>query len=87
MLALAHLVERHGYRIIGEHFAHGLHSPYWWLKCAVGMDRDDLLPVRLYHRFLMWDLLERPALTRALDRVLSPLMGKSRVMYAVREAA
>ena len=21
--------------------AHALHSPYWWLKCAVGVDNDD----------------------------------------------
>src|ERR1700678_4065059 len=21
---------------VGHHYAHGLHSPYWWLKCLVG---------------------------------------------------
>ena len=24
-----------------HHHAHGLHSPYWWLKCAVGVDNDE----------------------------------------------
>ena len=24
----------------GKGYAHGLHSPYWWLKCAVGVDND-----------------------------------------------
>ena len=24
----------------GTDHAHGLHSPYWWLKCAVGVDND-----------------------------------------------
>ena len=25
----------------GKAHAHGLHAPYWWLKCAVGVDNDD----------------------------------------------
>ena len=24
---------------VGRHHAHALHSPYWWLKCGVGVDR------------------------------------------------
>src|SRR5207248_8738231 len=24
----------------GAHFAHGLHSPYWWLKCLTGVNGD-----------------------------------------------
>jgi SAM-dependent methyltransferase len=63
------------------HFAHSLHSPYWWLKCLLGIDRDQRLPVRLYHRFLVWDMMKRPILTRTLDRWLNPLMGKSVVLY------
>ena len=27
----------------GSHHAHALHSPYWWLKCAVGVDNADAL--------------------------------------------
>ena len=23
------------------HHAHALHAPYWWLKCAVGVDNDE----------------------------------------------
>nr|MDQ3956950.1 class I SAM-dependent methyltransferase [Actinomycetota bacterium] len=33
----------------GSHHAHALHSPYWWLKCAVGPNRESFLP-KLYHR-------------------------------------
>lgn len=79
---LEHKIEKHGYRIEGEHFAHGLHSPYWWLKCLVGIDNDDFVLVRAYHRLLVWDMMARPALTRALEKVLNPLIGKSVVMYA-----
>jgi SAM-dependent methyltransferase len=78
------LLVRHGYRIFGSHFAHALHSPYWWLKCAVGMDNDAFPLVRWYHRLLVWDLMQRPKLTRLLDTMLNPLIGKSIVMYAVK---
>jgi len=82
--ALRKKLAAHGYRIFASHFAHGLHSPYWWLKCLVGPDRDDLLPVRLYHDLLVWDLMKQPWLTRLAERVLNPLIGKSVVMYATK---
>ena len=74
----------HGYRIVATHFAHGLHSPFWWLKCIVGVDNQDALPVRLYHRLLVWDLMKRPLVTRLAERLLNPLIGKSVVFYAVK---
>lgn len=68
----------------GAHHAHGLHSPYWWLKCAVGVRNDDVLPVRLYHRLLVWDIVRRPLLTRAAEAVLTPFIGKSLVVYLTK---
>jgi hypothetical protein len=82
---LLRLLEARGYRVTGSHFAHGLHAPFWWLKCVVGLDNDDAWPVRLYHRLLVWDLMRRPLVTRLADRVLNPLIGKSVVFYAVKE--
>ena len=41
------------------HHAHALHSPYWWLKCAVGTTNDDFPLVKLYHRLLVWDIDRR----------------------------
>ena len=64
-----------------RHHAHGLHSPYWWLKCLVGTTNEDHPAVRAYHRLLVWDIMKRPALTRAAEAVLSPVMGKSLVYY------
>lgn len=81
------LLERRGYRVTGSHFAHGLHAPFWWLKCVVGLDNEDAWPVRLYHRLLVWDLMRRPVVTRFADRILNPLIGKSMVFYAVKESA
>ena len=80
-------LERAGLRVTDWHHAHGLHSPYWWLKCAVGVTNETALPVRLYHRLLVWDLMERPWQTRLAERVLAPLMGKSLVVYATRPGA
>jgi SAM-dependent methyltransferase len=74
----------HGYKIYGQHFAHGLHSPYWWLKCLVGTDNNEFLPVKLYHNLLVWDLMARPALTRWTEAALNPFIGKSVVFYAVK---
>ena len=73
-----------GYRVYASHFAHGLHSPYWWLKCALGVDRDDISVVKLYHRLLVWDMMRRPLLTRALEAVLAPFIGKSVVFYGIK---
>ena len=77
-------IERHGYDIRGIHFAHGLHSPYWWLRCLVGLDKQDFWPVRAYHELLVWDLMQRPWITQLLERLLNPLIGKSVVFYAVK---
>lgn len=74
-----------GFRFLSQHYAHGLHTPYWWLKCAFWDRRDDHPLVRHYHRFLVWDLLERPWLTRALDAICTPMMGKSVALYFQRE--
>ena len=64
-----------------RHHAHGLHSPYWWLKCLVGTTNEDHPAVKAYHRLLVWDIVKRPALTRAAEAVLAPVMGKSLVYY------
>jgi SAM-dependent methyltransferase len=69
----------------GGHHAHGLHAPYWWLKCAVGV-HDDVHPaVRAYHRLLVWDLMRKPPLTRLAEAALNPVIGKSLVIYAKKE--
>ncbi|TFV57136.1 class I SAM-dependent methyltransferase [Geodermatophilus sp. DF01-2] len=70
----------------GQHHAHALHAPFWWLKCAVGVERNPVA-VRAYHRLLVWDLTERPWPTRVAERLLDPVIGKSLVVYASKPAA
>ena len=65
----------------GRDHAHGLHAPYWWLKCAVGVTNDDHPAVKAYHRLLVWDIMKKPLVTRLAERALNPLIGKSLVLY------
>ena len=81
---LPKMLERGGFRVLDSHYAHALHSPYWWLKCFFGLNNDDAWPVKLYHRLLVWDLLKKPWVTRFLESTLNPLIGKSVVFYAVK---
>ncbi len=76
----------HGFRLFRSGHAHALHAPYWWLQCALWRRREDSRLVAAYRRFLEWDLIHRPLLTRALEAALNPLMGKSLVLYARKPA-
>jgi ubiquinone/menaquinone biosynthesis C-methylase UbiE len=69
----------------GGHHAHGLHSAYWWLKCAVGVHDDAHPAVRGYHQLLVWDIMRKPRLTRLAEAALNPVIGKSLVLYARKE--
>ena len=73
-----------GMQVTGHHYAHGLHSPYWWLKCLVGTKNDQNWFVRQYHKLLVWDIVKGPRTTRYMEKVLAPLMGKSIIIYLVK---
>jgi SAM-dependent methyltransferase len=75
---------RAGLIVGGHHHAHALHSPYWWLKCAVGVHDDDHPAASAYHKLLVWDIMRKPAVTQLADRALNPLIGKSLVVYATK---
>lgn len=70
-----------------SHHAHALHTPYWWLRCLVGPNNDAHPAVAAYHRLLVRDIEEAPASTRRADRLLSPLIGKSVVVYLAKPAS
>lgn len=62
-------------------YKHALHAPYWWLKCLVGLKNERNILIRLYKKFLEWDIMKKPRLVRLLEELLNPLMGKSIVYY------
>ena len=78
-------METAGTTLWGRHYAHSLHTPYWWLKCLLGPAREDVGLVNLYHRFLVWDMMKRPWITRRLENLFNPLLGKSLVLYLKKE--
>ena len=49
-----------GLEATGYHHAHGLHSPYWWLRCLVGPSNDSHPAVEAYHKVLVWDIVKAP---------------------------
>jgi SAM-dependent methyltransferase len=79
--ALVSRLEATGLHYRGRGFAHGLHTPYWWLKCAVGVRNDDHPLVKAYHQLLVWDITDHPLPLRLADAALNPVLSKSLVVY------
>jgi SAM-dependent methyltransferase len=79
--ALRDKIAAHGLRFTHSHHAHALHSPFWWLKCAVGTSKSEHPAVVAYHRMLVWDMVSQPWLTRGAESLLNPLVGKSVALY------
>jgi SAM-dependent methyltransferase len=75
-----------GFEVGGHHHAHGLHAPYWWIKCAVGVNNEAHPLASAYHKLLVWDIMKRPLATRLAEQVLNPLIGKSVVVYFTKPA-
>ncbi len=75
-----------GLAVTGSHHAHALHSPYWWLKCAVGVRRDDHRLVKAYRRMLEWEIVKQPRGLKLVERAASPVLGKSYIVYATKVA-
>lgn len=71
-----------GLMVRGSRRVHALHSPYWWIRCAGGVNNGDRLVARRYHDVLVTQIMEDPPGLRRLDDALNPWLGKSLVLYA-----
>ena len=78
---LQKMLVMHGMRCWKINYKHALHAPYWWLKCMVGIKNEKNIFVKLYHKFLVWDMFCKPRGVRFLEEALNPLIGKSIVFY------
>lgn len=78
-------LRRAGLRLSGGGHAHALHAPYWWLRCMFGIEDERAFLPRLYHDFLVWEMKNGSRATRAFERALDPVLGKSLVLYLDRE--
>lgn len=74
-------IQQQGFEFVGRGSAHALHVPYWWLKCLFWRREPEPSLLRWYHKLLVWDLMAQPWLTRAIDSLLNPIMGKSIILY------
>jgi SAM-dependent methyltransferase len=74
-------IAAHGMTFIHTHHSHALHAPFWWLKCLVGVDNSEHPAVLAYHKMLVWDMMQRPRITRLAESTLNPLIGKSVALY------
>jgi len=75
-----------GLRVRGSQHAHALHSPYWWIRCAGGVNNADRLLARRYHDLLVWQIMKNPPVLQWADRLLNPVIGKSLVVYVEKPA-
>jgi 2-polyprenyl-3-methyl-5-hydroxy-6-metoxy-1,4-benzoquinol methylase len=78
---LREMLTRQGFKCWKINYKHALHSPYWWLKCLVGLKKEDHPLVKYYRKFLEWDIMKKPRFVRMLEDFLNPIMGKSIVYY------
>jgi SAM-dependent methyltransferase len=78
-------IENTGFSFVNHHYAHALHSPFWWLKCLFWENRDNSYLIEAYDKLLEWDLLYEPRLLEWLEDMLNPLIGKSSVLYFSRD--
>ncbi|GAA3951881.1 class I SAM-dependent methyltransferase [Gordonia caeni] len=83
---LAGKLEAAGLEVTGSDHAHALHSPFWWLKCAVGVENEKNPLVRGYHKMLVWDMMSQPWVTRVGEQLLNPVVGKSVALYLQKPA-
>jgi hypothetical protein len=77
-------MSRAGLRVEGTSFAHALHSPYWAIRCLVGLHDERPTPTRAYRRFLL-HATNSPVWQR-VERVLDYVWPKSLVLYGTRLA-
>lgn len=81
---IADHLHKFGFRRSKSGYVHGLHSPYWWLQCLFWDSKSNSRLVDSYRKFLEWDIMKGPALTKWLASIADPIMGKS--IYYLFEA-
>jgi len=81
---LAQAMSRAGLQVTGVSFAHALHSPYWALRCVLGLNDETPSPTRAYRKFLIRATHSR--FWQRVERTLDWVWPKSLVLYGTRLA-
>ena len=77
-------IEAHGFDCFDYERFNSLHSPYWWLKCAVGVKNDNHPLVTRYRKLLEREITHHPASLAVAEKLLAPVLGKSRIVYGTK---
>ena len=84
---LVALFENSGVKYCSLHYAHGLHTPYWWLQCAMTAKKRPSRLLDAYKQFLEWQIMQKSIIVGCIEHLLNPLCGKSLVVYFKKPAA
>ena len=60
---------------------HGLHSAYWWLRCLFWKNQDSNYLVKIYKKFLEFQILQNPIWLNNFEKIINPIFGKSIAFY------
>jgi len=71
----------HGFKYDYAERSHGLHSAYWWLRCLFWNTQDSNYFVKIYKKFLEYQILHSPAWLNNFEKILNPVFGKSIAFY------
>jgi SAM-dependent methyltransferase len=77
---LAACMEENKLRVYAVSFAHSFHTPYWMLRCLVGLHDEKARIPTAYRKFLHLSLFSQPL--RTIEKVLNYFFPKSIVLYA-----
>jgi ubiquinone/menaquinone biosynthesis C-methylase UbiE len=71
----------HGFKYDYSERFHGLHSAYWWLRCLFWKNQDSNFLVRIYKKFLEYQILNSPRWLNNFEEIINPIFGKSIAFY------
>jgi len=71
----------HGFEYDRSERFHGLHSAYWWLRCIFWKNQESNFLVKIYKKFLEYQILKNPTWPNNLEKVINPIFGKSIAFY------
>ena len=71
----------HGFQYDHAERFHGLHSGYWWLRCLFWKNQDSNYLVKIYKKFLEFQILQNPIWLNNFEKIINPIFGKSIAFY------
>ena len=74
-------IQQQGFEFVGRGRCTCTACPLLVVEVPLLASRTGALVLRWYHKLLVWDLMAQPWLTRAIDGLLNPVMGKSIILY------